>query len=164
MTWRATDPEIGLQPISETSTVKNHSLGKIIRGTSPTYGDGEFIYLKGVGSTVVGSLVMYDPYLGTTVLNTTTGGIGPVAVAMSANVLANYGWYQIAGTAAVLAPNAMTAGANVYALAATAASVDDAQVNGEQVLNAVVTASTGTPSTGLGLITINRPFMQGQTV
>lgn len=164
MAWIIVEQEIGVQPIAETSTTKNHELGKIVRAKDSSYGGGEFIYLKGVGSTVVGSLVMYDPYLGTTTLNPTTGGIGPVAVAMSVNVLANYGWYQIGGTAAVLAPNAMTAGANVYALAATAASVDDAQVNGEQVLGAIVATSTGTPSTGLGLISINRPFMQGQVV
>jgi hypothetical protein len=164
MAYYTTGQQIGVQPIAETSTTKQHDLGKIVRAKDPTYGEGEFIYLKGVASTVVGSLVMYDQYLGTTTLNTTTGGIGPVAVAMSANVLANYGWYQVAGSAVVLAPNSMTPGANVYALAATAASVDDAQVNGEQVLNAVVSVSTGTPSTGLGVIQINRPFMQGQTV
>ena len=134
------------------------------RAVDPTYGAGEFIYLKGIASTVVGSMVDYDSYLGTTALSPATGGTGPVAVAMSANVASQYGWYQIAGVAAVKAPNAMTVGADVFSLAATAGSVDDAAVNGEQILNAKVTTTTGTPSTGLALIEINRPFHQGQIV
>jgi hypothetical protein len=164
MAWYTTDDEIGVQPIADTSTVQLHELGKVVRAKDSTYGGGEFIYLKGVGSTVVGSLVTYDQYLATTTLAPATGGSGPVAVAMSANVLANYGWYQIAGTAAVKAPNAMTAGAPIYMLAATAGSVDDAQVNSEQVVNAIASTTTGTPSSGLALIQIQRPFLQGQIV
>lgn len=164
MAWFCTEEQIGVQPLNDTSTVQLHPLGKIVRGADSTYGGGEFIYLKGVASTVVGSLVTYDSYLATTTLAPATGGKGPVAVSMSANVLANYGWYQIAGAAAVKAPNAMTAGAEVFMLAATPGSVDDAAVNGEQVVNAVVSTSTGTPSSGLGIILINRPFLQGQVV
>jgi len=58
----------------------------------------------------------------------------------------------------------MTVGADVYSLAATPGSIDDAQVNGEQILNAKVTTTTGTPSSGLALVSINRPFHQGQVV
>ena len=161
MAYTFLDMTLGLQPIADTSTVQNHKLGTIMRAEDPTYGAGEFIYLKGVASTVVGSLVDYDPYLATTALSPATGGVGPVAVSMSANVASQYGWYQIAGTAAVKAPNAMVAGADVFMLAATPGSVDDASVNGEQILNAKVSTTTGTPSSGLALITINRPFHQG---
>lgn len=164
MTWKITDPLVGVQPIAVTDTTQNHALGTIVRAEDPTYGAGEFIYLKGVASTVVGSMVDFDPYLATTALSPATGGIGPVAIAMSANVASQYGWYQIAGVAAVKAPNAMTAGAEVFSLAATPGSVDDAAVNGEQILNAKVSTTTGTPSSGLALIEINRPFHQGQVV
>ena len=91
-----------------------------------------------------------------------SGGKGSVAVAMSINLAGFKGWYQIQGIAAVKAPNAMVAGAEVFMLAATPGSVDDAAVAGEQVLNAAVSTTTGTPSAGLGLIQINRPFLQGQ--
>jgi hypothetical protein len=47
-------------------------------------------------------------------------------------------------------------------LAATPGSVDDAAVAGEQILNATVSTTTGTPSAGLAVIQINRPFLQGQ--
>lgn len=164
MSYTISSQQLGVQPIAVTDTVKNHSLGKIIDASDVTLGGGEFIYLKGVASTVVGSLVTYDQNLGTTTLAPATGGKGPVAVAMSANVANQYGWYQIAGAAAVKAPNAMAPGAEVFMLAATPGSVDDAQVNGEQVVNAVVSTTTGTPSTGLGVIQINRPFLQGQVV
>jgi len=154
-----------MQPLSVTETVQKHALGTIVRGEDNTgLGAGEFIYLKGVASTVVGSLVVYDQFLGTTTLAPATGGKGSVAVAMSANVLNQFGWYQIAGAAAVKAPNAMTVNAEVFMLAATPGSVDDAQVNGEQVVNATVSTTTGTPGSGLGVIQINRPFLQGQIV
>ena len=151
------------QAIADTSLTKKHALGTIVRAKDPTYGAGEFIYLAGVASTVVGSLVSYDENLGTTTFAPATGGAsGPLAVAMSANVASQYGWYQITGAAAVKAPNAMAPGANVFMLAATPGSVDDAGVAGEQVLNAVVSTTTGTPSAGLAIIQINRPFLQGQ--
>jgi len=164
MAYSITDPLIGAQNINTTDTVQNHALGTIVRAVDPVYNAGEFIYLKGVASTVVGSLVDYDSYLGTTALAPATGGVGPVAVSMSANVANQYGWYQITGIAAVKAPNAMTVGADVFALAATPGSVDDAAVNGEQILGAKVTTTTGTPSAGLALIEISRPHHQGQIV
>lgn len=156
------EPQAGFQPIAVTDTVQNHALGTLVNATDPVYGGGEFIYLKGIGSTVVGSMVDYDEYLGTTALSPATGGIGQVAVAMSANVANQYGWYQIQGSAVVKAPNAMVVGADVFSLAATPGSVDDAAVAGEQILNAKVSTTTGTPSTGLAVIQINRPFHQGQ--
>lgn len=162
MAYTIQEPLAGYQPIAVTDTVQNHTLGTIVSANDPVYGGGEFIYLKGVASTVVGTMVDYDEYLGTTALSPATGGIGQVAVAMSANVANQYGWYQIQGSAVVRAPNAMVVGADVFSLAATPGSVDDAAVAGEQILNAKVSTTTGTPSTGLAVIQINRPFHQGQ--
>lgn len=164
MPYKLSDRVIGIQPLTETRTDQRHGLGTIVKGYDPVYGEGEFIYLKGIASTVVGSLVTYDQTTGVTALAPATGGIGMVAVAMSANVANQYGWYQVRGAAAVKAPNAMSVGAEVFMLAATPGSVDDAQVNGEQVLNAKVSTTTGTPSSGLGVIQINYPFLQGQIV
>lgn len=164
MAYKISTPLLGFQPIAETSTTKRHALGTIVTAFDPTYGAGEFVYLKGIGSTAVGTMVDYDQTLGTTALSPATDGIGPVAVSMSANVANQYGWYQIAGAAAVAAPNAAVVGAEVFSLAATPGSVDDAQVNGEQILNAKFSTTTGTPSTGLAIIQIDRPFHQGQIV
>jgi hypothetical protein len=161
MTFVITDQIVGTQPIEETSTTALHALGTIVKAQDPTYLGGEFIYLKGVASTVVGSWVTYNMDDGSTTL-LAANAIGPVAVAMSINVANQYGWYQITGAAAVKAPNAMVVGADVFMLAATPGSVDDAAVNGEQVLGAVVSTTTGTPSAGLAVIQINRPVLQGQ--
>lgn len=172
MTYVVTTPILGAPKI-ELAQILSNSAGRsvpwkpghIIAAVDPIYGAGEFIYLKGIPSTVVGTLVTYDAFLGLTALAPATGGSGQLAVAMSiCNLATLYGWYQIQGTAAVKAPNAMVVGADVFMLAATPGSVDDAQVNGEQVLNAKVTSTTGTPAAGLGLIQINRPFLQGQVV
>lgn len=152
----------GYQPIAVTDTVQNHSLGTLVRAMDPTYGTGEFIYLKGIASTAIGSMVDYDTYLATTALSPATGGTGAVAVAMSANVALQYGWYQVEGAAVVKAPNAMVVGADVFSLAATPGSVDDAAVAGEQILNAKVSTTTATPAAGFAVIQINRPFHQGQ--
>jgi hypothetical protein len=169
MAFTIMDEAMGYPKIAATSTAPwtgggtaTPPLGSIVTAVDPVYGAGEFIFLKGVASTVVGSLVVYDQNLATTALAPATGGNGPVAVAMSANVANQFGWYQISGAAAVKAPNAMAPGADVFMLAATPGSVDDAAVAGEQVLNAKVSTTTGTPSAGLGIIQINRPFLQGQ--
>lgn len=162
MAWTPTENQLGIQPIAVSSTVQNHPLGTIIRANDPTYGGGEFIYLKGIASTVVGSMVDYDQFLATTALSPATAGTGPVAVAMSVNVASQFGWYQIGGAAVVKAPNAMVVGADVFSLAATPGSVDDAAVAGEQILNAKASTTTGSPSAGLAVIMIDRPFHQGQ--
>ena len=94
----------GAQPIADTSTSQKHPLGQLCRATDPTYGQGEFIYLLGVGSTVVGSLVKYNATSYLTELLTVANGKNkgvPVAVAMSANVASSYGWYQIEGNAVI---------------------------------------------------------------
>lgn len=163
MAYRIIEPTmIGAQAIADTDTVQRHPLGQIAQAIDPIYGAGEFIYLKGVAATVIGSMVDYDQSAGTTTLSPATVGTGQVAVAMSANVLNQFGWYQITGIAAVKAPNAMVVGAEVFSLAATPGSVDDAAVAGEQILNAKALSTTGNPSAGLALIQISRPFHQGQ--
>lgn len=157
-------PKIELSQVASTAAGRSvpWKPGDIVQAVDPVYGSGEFIYLAGVAATQVGTLVTYDAFLNTTTIAPATGGIGPVAVAMSANLLNSYGWYQVQGTAVVRAPNAMVPGAEVFMLAATPGSVDDAVVASEQVLNAVVSTTTGTPAAGLALIQIQRPFLQGR--
>ena len=77
-------------------------LGTIVRAFDPVYGEGEFILLLGVASTVVGSVVRYNAttYQTTLVVNTAVQDV-PVAVAMAATTAGLYGWYQIAGNAVI---------------------------------------------------------------
>jgi hypothetical protein len=144
------------QPIADTSSVQRHALGTIVRAKDPLYGAGEFIYLKGIASTAVGSVVLYNPDDFSTSL-LAANDIGPVAAAMSANVAGQYGWYQIGGKAVVKAGTVADNG-NVYA-SGTPGTVDDAVVAGDRVKNAKFASADGTPSAGLAECEIWRPFM-----
>ena len=143
-TWAIIEGPVGAQPIAETSTVQRHPLGTIVTAADPTYGAGEFIYLKGLASTAIGSWVTYNADDGSTTL-LAANAIGPVGVAMSANVASQYGWYQIGGKAIGLCLAGFVDNANVYATA-TAGSVDDAVVAGDRVKNAVGASAIGVPS------------------
>lgn len=157
MAFRITDQLLGSQPIADTDTTQRHPLGTIVRAVDPTYGGGEFIYLLGVASTAVGSWVTYNPDDFSTAL-LAANAIGPVAIAMSANVASQYGWYQIQGKAVGRVLTGFVDNANVYATG-TAGSIDDAVVAGDRVKGAVGASAIGTPSAGLAEIEIARPFM-----
>jgi len=157
MAYTFIDDQIGLQAIAVTDTVQNHKLGLIARAEDPTLGAGEFVYLKGLAATAIGSWVTYSLSDGTTAL-LAANAIDPVAVAMSANVANQYGWYQITGKAVGLALTGFVDNANVYATA-TAGSVDDAVVAGDRVKLAKGASAVGTPSAGLAYFEIERPFM-----
>lgn len=145
---------IGWQPIADTDTSASHSVGSIVRAVDPTYGAGEFMYLKGATSTVVGSWVTYNMDDGSTTL-LAANAKGPVAVAMSANVASRYGWYQIAGKAVAKAADVAN-DARVYI--DTAAGVcDDAAVAGDLVFNAVWASADDT--SGYADVEIARPFV-----
>lgn len=158
--FQHTSQQLGLQPIADTSTTQQHALGTIVRAEdrgSNGNGSGEFIYLKGAASTVAGSWVTYNLDDGSTTL-LAANAIGPVAVAMSANVANQYGWYQIQGKAVALALTGFVDNANVYATA-TAGSVDDAVVAGDRVKGAVGASAVDFPATGKAEFEIARAFM-----
>lgn len=158
MAYIITDGRIATQRIETTDTSQNWPLGTIVRAKDPTYGEGEFVYLKGVASTAVNDVVIYDQYAGTTT-RAVAGSRGPAAVAMSANVANQYGWYQIGGAAVVNAGTVAAAG-NVYATS-TAGTVDDATVSGDKIDGARFKTADGTPSAGKAVVQLDRPSMNG---
>jgi len=150
----------GMQNIGDTSTTQNQVLGTIVQAkdtASTAYGAGQFIYLAGVASTVVGSFVTFNQDDNTTAL-LAANAIGPVAVAMSINVASQYGWYQIYGKAVGKCLAGYADNGLVYATA-TAGSIDDAVVSGDRVKLALGASAIGTPSTGLAEFEIQNPFM-----
>ena len=157
MAFYPIEARIGFQPIANTETDARVALGTIVCAVDPVYGAGEFIYLKGVASTAVGSWVTYNSDDFSTAL-LAANAIGPVAVAMSANVASQYGWYQIQGKAVGLVASGFVDNANVYATA-TAGTVDDAVVAGDRVKGAVGASAIGTPAAGQAEFEIARPFM-----
>lgn len=156
----------GAQPIANTETTAKHQLGTIVRGWDPTYGEGEFIYLLGAANTVVGLAVSYNATTyQTTVLPSTANLSCPVAFAMSANVAAQYGWYQIGGLVpakktAVKADPATNA-QRIY-ISGTAGRVMQTSAAGKCILGAArANLTTVTSTTSTVVLLINRPHAQG---
>ena len=141
-----------------------NTLGSIVKGFDPTYGEGEFILLKGVASTAVGSLVTWNGTTYETALTPVTANQArPVAVAMAANTSAStFAWYQIAGTAIA----AKTVGVRInptVAIGVTSAGKVAASSSGKEILGArSANAATVASATTTVAIVINRPHMQGR--
>jgi hypothetical protein len=175
MAYTFDEPRLGLQQIAQvndtvvtaggtTIVAPPAVLGSIVRAFDPVYGEGEFILLLGVASTVVGSVVRYNAttYQTTLVVNTAVQDV-PVAVAMAATTAGLYGWYQIAGNA-VIKKTAVTVAPNVTLfLSATAGRVKVLASAGLQVVAArSANLTTVTSTTSTITVTINRPHLQSQ--
>ena len=162
MTFSAgTNAPVGYQGIHLTDTVQNHPLGTRLKAKDPIYGEGEFIYLKGVAATVIGSWVSYNPDdFSTTLL--ANADIGSVATSMSANVAGSFGWYQIFGKAIGRALVAFLDNALVFTTA-TVGYIDDAVVVGGRVKNAEGASAVGVPSANLAEFELSYPFVDNGT-
>ncbi len=159
--WKIRDSLIGNQDIEATSTTQNHPLGTIVKAnhdsktTTAQYGEAEFIYLVGVASTVANDWVFYnaDDFSSTRLV---ADSVGPVGIAMSANVASQWGWYMIHGkhpNASVL--TAVADGAQLF-ITGTAAALDDTSVAGDHVFNVKTASSTGDL---VREVEIQRPFV-----
>jgi len=157
MAYTAREPYIVEQAIATNSTTQNHHLGQIVRAYDSTYGEGEFIYLKGVASTVVGSIVEYDTSYQTGLSTIALETPRPLAVAMSACVASEYGWYQISGESVMVKTATVSFAAE--ALVGAAAGLAIAVVTGLVIQGALVAvvASAATGSTSVRVM-INRPI------
>lgn len=162
MAYTLATPFLGYPKIDATSTApwtgggsSIPPLGTIVQAVDPTLGVGEFIFLKGVASTVVGSWVTYNADAWTTAL-IVPDVIGPVAVAMSANVAGQYGWYQISGKGS--AASADVDSGYVY-IDTVAGYCDDAVVAGDKVHNARWVGADDTTLTPIRAeVLLARPF------
>lgn len=163
MAFRIVDPVAGSQAIADNSTTQKHELGKIVRAFDDTYGSGEFIYLKGVASTAVGSIVTFENSTFQSALAAVGNNIGrPIAVAMSACVANEYGWYQISGIA-VMKKTATVSLAADAAVGVLTAGLIAGTGSGKEVLGAVVHAvASATSGRTTVQVVINRPHMQGR--
>lgn len=142
-------------------------LGAIAKAYHPTFGEGEFIYLKGVAGTAVGSLVTYNPLVPSTTLAPNTANLDqPVAVAMSAvSTTANFGWFQIEGVATILKTAVkVNPGVSMF-LSATAGRVMPTIASGKQIMDAIsVNIATVASATSTIAVLIQRSFAQGQKI
>lgn len=163
MAYNPVEPQLGIQPIAVSSSVQNHPIGKIVRADDPTYGEGEFIYLLGVASTVVGLMVTYDATTFQTTLSpNTANNAAPVAVAMSANVAGQYGWYQISGLATIKKTAVQATPQLPIFQSGTVGRIFVTSTAGKQILGAkAANLTTVTSTTSTLVVLINRPAMQG---
>jgi hypothetical protein len=161
-----TSDRAGSQPINVTSTVQNIALGTIVKGVDPTLGEGEFIYLLGATSTVVGLAYQWNATTFQTVVLPVTANLSaPVGWAMSANVAAQYGWYQIGGLAKALKSAVKSdpaVNANRVYISGTAGRVMQTSAAGRCIMGALrANLTTVTSTTSLTTLSINRPHCQG---
>lgn len=163
MAYIPSTPRLGFQAIATTDTTQNHPLGTVITAIDSTFGEGEFIYLLGVASTIVGSLVVWDGTTYATTLAPVTSSLGrPAAFAMSANVALGYGWYQIGGTAVAAKSTSFKFLAKV-ALGVISTGKVGSVSSGKQILNArTANAATVASATTTVNVVINRPGFMGR--
>jgi hypothetical protein len=164
MAYAILENALGFQPIAVADTTQNHALGTIVRAKDPTYGVGEFIYLPGITSTAVGSLVTYNTLSYTTALAAVgTNKPQPIAVAMSAcDAATKWGWYQISGMAVMkktcTVSLAADAAVGVLTTGLVAATGTGKEIQGALVA-VVASATAGRTSVK---VVISRPHMQGR--
>jgi hypothetical protein len=89
-------PQASTGKLGDVDTALRMALGTRVMGVDDFGNTAEFIYLQGVASTIVGSVVTYDEAGLTTLL--AANAVGPVAVACAITVASTYGWYCIYGT------------------------------------------------------------------
>lgn len=179
MAYTFDEPKLGLLQIAATDsgiTPPNQAtaiptppnvLGMIVRAFDPTFGEGEFILLAGVASTVIGSLVTYNTTSYTTALCPSTANLAqPVAVAMSANVAATtFGWYQIGGVAVIKKTAVKVSPGVSLFISATVGRVFPTATSGKAILGCK-SANSATIASAVSTINaiIDRPHAQGQVI
>lgn len=137
------------------STTDIHTVAANVLGTRAFDAAGnEYIYLQGIGSTIVGSWVVFSKATYISALTTATSR-GPVAVAQAAVLASQFGWYMINGLATGSVATGAAA-ANVWTTA-TPGRVDNTDVTLCLVQNAVQVGATGS---NLATFSLHYPFCQ----
>lgn len=148
--------------LSDVDTTARNLVGMVVDGVDDFGGAAEFIYLKGVASTIAGSVVTYD-HAGVTTLIVADAS-GPVAVAMAATVAATFGWYCITGTVladVVASSAAAVAGGKNPGRETTDGKVGDGRAAGDEINNFFQRVAT--TSAALAYCQMNRPFVNNFT-
>lgn len=155
--------EIGQQDLTVTDTTKRHPLGKRCKFIDPTYGEIECIYLQGLAATAAGDVVAYDPKNLNTV-RAVAATRGPMAVAMSANLANQFGWYAIQGLVPANTTVAGTGAANSgIQTSATAGQATVSGTAGQKISGARCTSAQDGPGAGFTDVELTFPCANGDT-
>jgi hypothetical protein len=164
-TWKIVEDVAGSQPIAVADTVQNHPFGTVVKARdtgSTAYGEGEFIYVKGVASGATKAWAGYNKKTGATTL-AVADGVYPLGVMMSTlDATTKFGWLQIGGHC-VGKCLTLFADLGIVYLTATPGSVDDASVIGD-VVHLARGANGGTVAVGdlAGEFEIHRPYSENR--
>ena len=164
-TWVITRGPAGAQPIATVEDVQKHPFGTIVQAKdvgATAYGQGEFIYVKGVSSGAVAKWAGYNAGTGVTVL-AVADGIYPIGLMVSTlDATTDFGWLQITGRGVGKCLTAFADNGTVY-LTSTAGSVDDASVIGD-VVHGAIGDNGGTVTVGdlAGVFEIYRPYSENR--
>jgi hypothetical protein len=120
------------------------------------YGEVELIYLKADSADLVGSVVTHGG--GYKATFAVANAVGNIAASISVKEIGQYGWYVVKGNVPVLALTGFLADQKFY-LTATAGSVDDAAVAGDDIFGAISVTAVGMPSAGLAVVNLNNSFV-----
>lgn len=119
------------------------------------YGEVELIYLEAGANDVVGSVVTFSGDYVTALA--VANAVGSVGVSISIKSTGEFGWYVVRGNVPAKVLASFADNAKCF-LTATAGSIDDAAVVGDDIFAAKSITAIDTPSTGLAVININHSF------
>jgi hypothetical protein len=133
---RTGDQIASIGAFGDVDTTARNTVGTRVKGLDASGNTAEFIYLKGVASTIVGSVVTFDHAGLTTLL--VADASGPVAIAMAITVASTWGWYGIQGvfpTDVVANSAAAAAGVKNPGRETTDGKVGDGRAAGDEINN-----------------------------
>ena len=148
-----TDPAGGAGATGEVHTSKQNDLGVVRRFSNGNH----CIYLSGVSSTAVGSVVVFQPGVWSTTL-VASGVKGAIAIATAAvTASTNYGWYTYIGQDVGISRSAIASNVALFA-GGVAGSLDDVAVKGDQVMNCLARNAAAADG-GSVILQIDRAFI-----
>jgi hypothetical protein len=137
-------------PTTTTDTAQAHELGYIALALDPTYGIGEFIYVKFTGITVAGDFVTFDRFNKTA---TQTAAAAPgankylsIGISMGSQTATSFGWVMIRGVHDQANVTAALTTGTVLTGSATAGRCNQAVAN--YVFDSAVLRGAGVVGTG----------------
>lgn len=161
-TWTPAENVLVSSAPGTVDATQKHSLGTIRLFKDPNYGTAEFIYLRGVASTVAGDAVTYNGSTFVTTRAAVGAGISfKLAWATAATVADTWGWYQISGLAIANKTKTVSLQAGIAVDVKTTAKVVAATSAAKEVAGGwtaiVSSASTTTNNGDKVVLNINRP-------
>lgn len=164
--WKPAGNALVASRPGDIDTVQKHPVGTIMKFRDVDLGEGEFIYLKGVASTVAGDAVSYSTAAYTTTRAAVGAGIPwAIAFATAATVANTWGWYQISGQAIANKTKTVSMAAGIAVSISTTALVIHSssleELQGAWV-SLVASATTTTLNGDKVQLGIMRPHLQGR--